>query len=579
VPRKPAEIPAVIEVSAAGSLRFSIGKRQFAVRTRTSLPKGEWCEGGGAKDAWSELRRGATITTQWATPDYSVERRVTLHPDRIAVADTLRNSSAALLGVIAETRLELPEKPERTLLAGRAVKRLKQRSSPSHPTAMAEFSDLAIALVAEDDIFRVHSRVSAEDGVLVLADPQLGIPPGMAHTLEWSVYPVPGGDYWDTVNAIRRNWGSNVTLRGPSKWVIPAGVPPTAEAANQWLQKTAMVVLCNQIFGTEEEKAQGITIQYGTALHLCTTWCEQAANAVRSLKQADPTVETFVYTHQNLCTEPGHEQKYQDSRALDSAGKPATTVYSPPPSLFLPTLDNSYGKAMMGVNQLIVERLDANVYIDEITASNVPAYGTYEDRWDGCTVAIDPVSHAVIGKRSSAILLMQPWRAALLEYLTSKGKTVIANGPHYTRTMMTWPVQCFVESEPEDNGVIGAHLGHPLCLAQPYNSDALARYVAARRLLDRAGIQFVSFSAEAPMFPITPIELRAGVVIGEERILTNRSGCFGWGDDSAADVYVFDGQAKRVDRPDAKEVRQGGTVTTELRMPSDHLAILVRRKG
>ena len=578
VPKPLVEIPAAIGVSTDGSIRFRVGERDFSVRSRTSLPKGKWSGESRSEGVWSSLRRGRSFTSRWSETDYAIERQVTLHSDRISVADTIRNTSNMLIGLILEARLQLPEKPIRTLLAGHVPKRLKQRSSAAHPTAISEFEGLTIGLVAEDDIFRVHARMLVEDDTLVLSDPRLGIPPGKEHKLEWSIYAVPDGDYWDMINAIRRNWGSNVALRGPSKWLHPSGIPGRADQAKLWLQEASMVVLCNPIFGTEEERKQRISIQHGTALSLCQGWCEQAASAVRVLKEADPSVEAFVYTHQNLCTEPGHEKKYQDSRALDDRGKRATTVYVASPSLLLPTLEDSYGKALMAVQRNIVERLDANIYIDEITASNVPAFGAYDDMWDGCTVAIDPRSHAVTGKLSSAILLMQPWRAALMEYLKAKGKTVIANGPHYTRTMLDWPVQCFVESGPGDNIITGAHLSHPLCLVHYSGPPTQARYNAARQLLDRAGILFVPFAADAPVFPITPIELHAGVVIGEERILTNRSGRFGWGDDSSADLFVFDGEGQRVASPNAREVRQGGTVMVELRLPADHMAILVRRR-
>jgi hypothetical protein len=144
--------------------------------------------------------------------------------------------------------------------------------------------------------------------------------------------------------------------------------------------------------------------------------------------------------------------------------------------------------------------------------------------------------------------------------------------------MLGWPVQCFVESEPEDNAVVAAHLSHPLCLAQYGNRDPVVRYRAAQRLLDRAGIQFAAFSAEAPVFPITPLELRPGVVIGDERIITNRSGRFGWGDGSTADVVVLDGDAKRVATPDVTEVRRRGKVVTELRLPPGHMGVLVRHR-
>lgn len=79
------------------------------------------------------------------------------------------------------------------------------------------------------------------------------------------------------------------------------------------------------------------------------------------------------------------------------------------------------------------------------------------------------------------------------------------------------------------------------------------------------------------MFPITPVELHEGMVLGEERIHTAKSGRFGWPDGSAADVYVIDAQGSRVEDPDASEVKEDGRRQYEIRMPSDHFAILVRR--
>jgi hypothetical protein len=79
------------------------------------------------------------------------------------------------------------------------------------------------------------------------------------------------------------------------------------------------------------------------------------------------------------------------------------------------------------------------------------------------------------------------------------------------------------------------------------------------------------------MYPITPVELRAGVVLGEERIHTARSGRFGWPDGAAADVYVIDANGDRVPHPNVREVRDGTRRLYEIRMPSDHFAVLVRK--
>jgi len=79
------------------------------------------------------------------------------------------------------------------------------------------------------------------------------------------------------------------------------------------------------------------------------------------------------------------------------------------------------------------------------------------------------------------------------------------------------------------------------------------------------------------MFPITPLELREGMVLGEERVHTAKSGRFGWPDGSAADIYVIDAQGARAKAPDVTEVKEDSRRIYEIRMPSDHFPVLVKR--
>ncbi len=60
--------------------------------------------------------------------------------------------------------------------------------------------------------------------------------------------------------------------------------------------------------------------------------------------------------------------------------------------------------------------------------------------------------------------------------------------------------------------------------------------------------------------------------------MTNRSGAYGWPDDSAADVYVVDADGVFVPSPQVREIMDSGHRRYEVRMPGDHFAILVRRK-
>ena len=80
------------------------------------------------------------------------------------------------------------------------------------------------------------------------------------------------------------------------------------------------------------------------------------------------------------------------------------------------------------------------------------------------------------------------------------------------------------------------------------------------------------------MFPITPLELHEGVLIGKERILTNRSGLFGLGDDSRHVVHVFDEEGREVKDVKAPTITRGGKTFTELRIAEGWNAAIVTKE-
>ncbi len=78
------------------------------------------------------------------------------------------------------------------------------------------------------------------------------------------------------------------------------------------------------------------------------------------------------------------------------------------------------------------------------------------------------------------------------------------------------------------------------------------------------------------MFPFTPIELHAGHVIDQERILTNHSGQFGWGDGSLFNAYVYDRDGRRTDKIKVPRVEHDGKAYAEVRLPEGYTAAIVR---
>ncbi len=85
------------------------------------------------------------------------------------------------------------------------------------------------------------------------------------------------------------------------------------------------------------------------------------------------------------------------------------------------------------------------------------------------------------------------------------------------------------------------------------------------------------------MFPCTPVELHQGFILAEERILTNRSGVFGWGDHAPHEVHVFDQDGREIRKEElakyVKAYQMEGKSWTELRLPVGFAAAIIRKTG
>ena len=80
------------------------------------------------------------------------------------------------------------------------------------------------------------------------------------------------------------------------------------------------------------------------------------------------------------------------------------------------------------------------------------------------------------------------------------------------------------------------------------------------------------------LYPSTPMEIHNGYMIAEERIVTIRSGYFGWEDNSGHTIYVYDHTGREVKNHKLKTVKINGKTYSEIRLPQDWTAIIVRKK-
>ncbi len=580
VAKGPQRVPMDVVLRSEGGLRLSVAGKSLEVSTRISLPGGAWHE-AGQKGTETPIASGASSTVTLSAPAWKIERLVSVHADHVSIADTISNPGRDLLGVMIRHRVQTPEQPDFVRLAGtEALSRTSRVHNANHPSAFAKWKELGVGLVAEDDVFRVHALSFSEPDAVGIADDQLGIEPGASVTLEWSIYPVPAGDYWDFVNAVRRNWDTNFPIPGPFCFTMAFRAQQPAQWYGDWVRSRGLKIVCGGI-----AKYPAGKYAHGTGILFAPEWVAQEKDWTRKMISAAPEVKVLAYFHAHCCTEPDGENTYADSRLIDGRGEHIGYPYHYRLPLYLPTRDNSYGKALWGYIRTCLDEIGTSgLYWDEMSHSVL--HYAYQCPWDGRTVIIDPKTHAVSGKRSVVPLLTQPLRLDIVKYLRDRGKFLMANTQPVTRTMMREKIVRFVETG-SYSAMINTHLGCPLGLGNHHlektQADA-ARNV--RELLRYGGVYYgwqyerdpVPWNFTDVMFPITPVEIREGVVFGEERIHAARSGRFGWPDGAAAEVHVVDGEGGRVAAPNVREVHENGRRLYEIRMPSDHFAVLVKRQ-
>ena len=98
-----------------------------------------------------------------------------------------------------------------------------------------------------------------------------------------------------------------------------------------------------------------------------------------------------------------------------------------------------------------------------------------------------------------------------------------------------------------------------------------------RQLLELGGVPVRSplgykWPVMGLMFPLTPIELHNGWVLAEERLITARSGTFGWDNKTDATLYKFDSTGKIAEEKNVVVTTSG----IQVKVPEDGLVIVVR---
>ena len=572
-----------------GTLEVTLGGRTFSIHSSYSTRTPGWVILGPEGEAWQRLAIPDKHDIQATAKEFTLVRRITEDPFRLVVTDRVTNLLDEPLPLMYRHTTPLQGLKHARICGTKVNARtpdhgpIYRESEGQCPTTYLAFEEASLGFASEDDYTRTQAFNMVNDSLGGIENSNFVLPPKATLELEYSLFPLETDDSFLFINRIRNAWNVNFT--------IPSG----GMLATFWhnLANSDATVIRNVSSKINPEKdvmvlgghSYGVYNHGSNILEMDTSKMSQAIARIRKLF---PSLTQICYFHCFISTAKYDNQELLDEAMMDAQGKQVNydrQKFTLP--LFEPVEGNRFSKRL---EQAIDRRFELGfdgIFWDELERSC--AVFDYNPRhWDGVTADIDPKTHQISRRKSTICLLTQPWRIRMVERIMKriqKPNALIGNGAPLTKTMMQYHFPRFIETGSLSHLRRG-QLFTPLALGDHHTEHSeLDAYRHSVRCLDYGCVYYWYYykvmathpTLSQAMFPITPIELGKGYIIGKERIVANKSGYYGWNNLSDFTARVFDASGREV--PDFKVPRviRNGRAFAELRLPWGYSAAIIRK--
>jgi len=413
-----------------------------------------------------------------------------------------------------------------------------------------------------------------------------------------------GADYFDFVNRVRRDWKAIITILGPFAFFdMTSPLLDRPAELRAYLQRKRLGVVAltpwldydpgsqDRVWSREEfkEKAQKAIRALKAADprikivgSIETDWVTISPETIKDgdkLPRAIPgqprpsgrltPEQTQIIENANL--------PWMDSVKRDAAGNLELELYvrggkSQTALSVYPAVGNYQFEFLMGQAKFLMEEVGTDgFYIDEFSQGwngGIPSFSG----WDGVSVEVDTRTGQIKSKFVDCSLAGIEARVRLMRYAFARGGIVIANTYATSMDEQSLPACRFSETwgyfdpmvtpdgkePPALAPLFRGNLATPIglgILGKPELQDTARRIMkAVITYLRHGALYYHYFIEDIPtsgpgsgeygpinhMYPITPLELHKGWILGKERIITCVSGTYTWSHASRPAVYRFD---------------------------------------
>ncbi len=607
LPATPATPPYTIEVGDGGGFAVKLGNESYPVESAYSYPM------GGENILTAPARPATAGEKEWKVQrerigdsayrvvatgkSYRITREIAVQAARILVKDRIENLTADDLGLAVDNRIDLKGKKDVETQAP---------ASPAPPLFIST-GKLGIGMVPLNDVYQFLQKTYIDAGICGSKIPGLGIAKGGDHTLEWAIYPVGTADYFDFVNAVRRDEGLNgMTVDGCLAMTH----------SGRWLRELPPDELIH--FGgikymssgcvTHVADDPGISFE-GVEFVRAPKEREALTKNYVEIKKRFPGLKVGFHVAYNIYATNQPDQTFPDSFVLAASGKHEMYgnfegYFSPERREqgwawypYYPTMTNSFGKELLKSVDVMMDEMGAGtVWADGLLGGYGANTGNFPTSfvstlgpWDGHSVELDPGTKTITRKWGQVASLGQDALIAYIRKVNAKGGRVWINHMHvvprsYAHETAYWAA----ETNDGDFRVAGLHLSpapHGLGNPNKFATTQLV-YDDIRSKLSWGALyvyywyggasQLTHRMLTAEMYPITFEELHAGYIKGSERLITTHSGVYGWPQSKDLPIACLFNAKGRIVPCSFLTTADGAGVRTEIALGDKETAVLKR---
>ena len=569
-----------------------------------------------------EIRRnGGRVTIRQSNPFFRMERTVEVLGEQFHVTDEITNLSGADQGMRTRfiTTARDPLNAPQTFLGGLLEKSIKDGMSGQNPSFFTQpLKGGSLGIYVADDLLRNQSGFHRTRRDLILDNPHLGFPasgPLAKKTLVRRFYPKAGATYFDFVNQVRRDLNLNRTMTGYFGFGSRPSKMPAVDhyALSQWFEWDANSRWTNREDYRIKKQAEMTRIKKAIPWAKCLARLE--SNILNIKRSSVPGGEKLpdgrrgkgggVYglelnDEQNAIL---RNSPFSDSLMRNAEGHAVVdTSYAHPGDLNLLVHFAEGNYRLKHVLEQIDYVLDVvgldGVYLDQFVPGCDQELDNNKrcsyDKWDQLTVDLNP-DGTIRRKIYDYINAGSSARAKIVKHVAAKGKLMYNNNHPVTMETNGLPSYSFCESGGPGTAMEVKHTAKPAivrchALAQLSGSPLTLGYQErtpkelSGKYYNRAvivglrhGVLYARYGLEPDpefggafatdhMYPITPLELGEGFIIGKERIISCVSRKFMIRSAEKPQVLCGDENGRRKQAFHAPVTREGDAWVVDLKL-------------